>query len=48
MIDSIGFVPVGVGVDGTVEDIGEQRLTQFQGRVETYSIWLSTRLVLLA
>ena len=38
MIDPTGFVPVGVGVHETVEDIGEQRLTQFQGRVETYSV----------
>ena len=38
MIDPTGFVPVGVGAYETVEDIGEQRLTQFQGRVETYSI----------
>ena len=38
MIDQIGFVPVGVGVHETVEDIGEQRLTQFQGGVETYSV----------
>ena len=38
MIDPIGFVLVGVEVHEKVEDIGEQRLTQFQGRVETYSI----------
>ena len=38
MIDPIGFVPVGVGVHETVEDIGEQQLRQFQGRVETYSV----------
>ena len=38
MIDSIGFVPVGVGFHEIVEDIGEQQLTQFQGRVETYSV----------
>ena len=48
MIDSIGFVPVGVESHEIVEDIGEQRWTQFQGKLETCSIWLSTRLILLA